>query len=79
MINAYILVAMQPGYSNHVVDEIIKIDEVMRTSVIAGDFDIVVRVAVANLDQLHQTSTKIQQLHGVKNTVTCVIEKELVL
>jgi DNA-binding Lrp family transcriptional regulator len=64
MISAYIL---------------LKIDKIVKVSVVAGDFDIVVRVQVENLDELHEVTEKIQDVKGIHKTVTQVIEKEIAL
>jgi DNA-binding Lrp family transcriptional regulator len=79
MINAYVLVVVNPGFSNKAVNEINKIDEAIKTSVIAGDYDIIVRVSVNGLDQLHKVTNMIQKINGIKKTVTSVIAKELTL
>jgi DNA-binding Lrp family transcriptional regulator len=79
MIDAYILVVMQPGFTYDAVDKIIKIDEVTKTSVIAGDFDIIIRISIKDLNQLHTIIQRIQKIQGIKKTITSLIEKELLL
>lgn len=79
MINAYILVVVHPGYSNKVVNEIGKIGEATKTSIIAGYYDIIIRVSVNELDHLYKVTTRIQKISGIKKTVTSVIAKELTL
>jgi hypothetical protein len=77
MIHAYILIEMQLGFSNEVINKIMEIDEVRKASIIAGDFDIIVRVKTHELEQLHLVTSKIQQIKGINKTVTGLIEKEL--
>ncbi|MEF8879527.1 MAG: Lrp/AsnC ligand binding domain-containing protein [Candidatus Thermoplasmatota archaeon] len=79
MINAYILISMEPGDSSKAIYEMRKIEKIAKISVVAGEFDIVVRVQVKNLDQLLKVTNKIQMIKGVKKTTTQVIEKELSL
>lgn len=79
MINAYILVSMQPGNSDKAIEEMRKIEHVEKISVVAGEFDIVIRVKVETLDQLLQATNAIQMIHGVQKTTTQVIEKEIAL
>ena len=79
MINAYILIAMQPGDSEKAIAAMRKIEKIAKISVVAGDYDIVVRVQVDSLEDLLKVTDKIQMIHGVKKTTTQVIEKELSL
>jgi len=79
MINAYILITMRPGNSNSNIKEMRKIDNVEKISVVAGEYDIVVRVHVENLEELLEVTNKIQMVNGVKKTTTQVIEKEIAL
>lgn len=79
MINAYILISMEPGSSEKAINEMRKIDNVEKISVIAGDFDIVVRVRVKSLDKLLKVTDEIQMINGIRKTTTQVIEKEIAL
>ena len=56
-----------------------KIENVQKISVVAGEFDIVVRVQVKSLDKLLKVTNKLQMIEGVKKTTTQVIEKEIAL
>ena len=79
MINAYILINLEPGDSDKIINEMRKIDNVAKISVVAGEFDVVVRVQVKTLDKLLKVTNKLQMIKGVKKTTTQVIEKELSL
>jgi len=79
MINAYILITMRPGNSSNNIKEMRKIENVEKISVVAGEYDIVVRVHVENLEELLDVTNKIQMVDGVKKTTTQVIEKEIAL
>ena len=70
---------MSPGHSEKVVTEMRKIENITKISVVAGEFDIVVRVQVKSLDKLLKVTDKIQLINGVKKTTTQVIEKEIAL
>jgi DNA-binding Lrp family transcriptional regulator len=70
---------MEPGYSNEAIREIKKIENVEKISIVAGEYDIVVRVHVKNLERLLKVTDKIQLIKGVRKTTTQVIEKELAL
>jgi DNA-binding Lrp family transcriptional regulator len=77
MINAYILLNMKPGNSDKAIKEMRKIEDIAKISVVAGEYDIVVRVHVKNLDKLLKITDSIQMIDGVKKTTTQVIEKEI--
>ena len=79
MINAYILISMKPGKSDKIVKEMRKIENVEKISIVAGDFDIVVRVHVKSLERLLHVTDKLQMIEGIKKTTTQVIEKEIAL
>jgi DNA-binding Lrp family transcriptional regulator len=79
MINAYILISMRPGKSDTVINEMRKIENVEKISVVAGEYDIVVRVQVKTLEKLLKVTDKLQLIDGVKKTTTQVIEKEIAL
>ena len=79
MINAYILISMRPGKTDIAIKEMRKIENVEKISIVAGDYDIVVRVQVKSLEKLLKVTDKIQLIDGVKKTTTQVIEKEIAL
>ena len=79
MINAYILLTMQTGNSEKAISEMRKIENVEKISVVAGEYDIVIRVHVKNLEKLLKVTNKIQMIDCVKKTTTQVIEKEISL
>ena len=79
MINAYILITMRLGNSDKAIKEMRKIDHVEKISVVAGEYDIIVRVQVKTLENLLKVTNKLQMIEGVKKTTTQVIEKELAL
>lgn len=79
MINAYILIDMQPGDSDKPIALMRKIKDIAKISVVAGEFDIVVRVQVKTLEQLLKVTNQIQKIPGVVKTTTQVIEKEIAL
>lgn len=79
MINAYILITMKPGKVDKSITEMRKIENVAKISVVAGEYDIVVRVQVETLEELLETTDKLQTIEGVNKTTTQIIEKEITL
>jgi len=70
---------MQPGNSNKAIKEMRKIENIQKISVVAGEYDIVVRVQVKTLQKLLKVTNQLQMIEGVKKTTTQIIEKELAL
>jgi DNA-binding Lrp family transcriptional regulator len=68
---------MYPGIYTRALDEIKKLNYLEKISVVTGDYDIVVKVNVKNLEQLHKLTNQLQKVNGVEKTNTQVIEKEL--
>jgi DNA-binding Lrp family transcriptional regulator len=79
MISAYILIDMKPGNFDKAIKSMRKIENITKISVVAGEYDIVVRVQIKSLDKLLKVTNKLQMIDGVKNTTTQIIEKELAL
>jgi len=79
MINAYILISIRPGNSDNIIRDMREIENVEKISVVAGDYDVVVRVQVKTLEKLLKVTDKLQLIDGVKKTTTQVIEKEIAL
>lgn len=79
MISAYILVHIKPGNTEEIIAGMRKITNVEKISVVAGEFDIVIRVKVKSLDRLLKVTDKLQMIEGVNKTTTQVIEKEIAL
>ena len=70
---------MQPGNSDKSIQTMRKIKNVEKISIVAGEYDIVVRVTVKSLDMLLKVTNELQMIEGVRKTTTQVIEKEIAL
>ena len=70
---------MKPGKSDIAIREMRKIENVEKISIVAGDYDIVVRVQVKSLEKLLVVTDKLQMIEGVRKTTTQVIEKEITI
>jgi DNA-binding Lrp family transcriptional regulator len=79
MISAYILLTMQPGKTDKAIKEMRQLGNVAKISIIAGEYDIVIRAQVKNLEELLDVTDKIQMIDGVNKTTTQIIEKEISL
>jgi len=70
---------MQPGKTDKAIKEMRQISNVAKISIIAGEYDIVVRAQVKNLEELLDVTDRIQMIDGVNKTTTQIIEKEISL
>ena len=77
MINAYILLNMKPGNNDKAIEEMRKIEDIAKISIVAGEYDIVVRAQVTSLGRLLKVTDNIQMINGVMKTTTQIIEKEI--
>ena len=75
-IQAYIMTNMYPGAYTKALDEIKKINNIEKISVVNGDYDIVVKVNVRNLEKLHKLTSQLHEINGIEKTNTYIIEKE---
>jgi len=79
MMHAYILVTMKPGFSDKAIHEIRRIQHVEKVSVIAGAYDIVIRVGIKTMEELLIVNASLQNINGLEKTTTHIIEKEICL
>ncbi|HDN51210.1 MAG TPA: Lrp/AsnC family transcriptional regulator [Thermoplasmatales archaeon] len=77
MIKAYILLITYVGNLKAVLEELRKLDHIESISVVAGDYDIIVKARVDALEDLMTLTDNIHAIKGVKRTNTQVIEKEI--
>ena len=79
MIKAYILILTYVGKLGSVLKEMRDLSNIENIAVVAGDYDIIARGSVENLEQLMEITDKIQLIDGIKRSTTLVIEKEIAL
>ncbi len=74
---AYILVNVAVGRIQTVIDKLKEIEGVKVVSFTAGQYDVIVRVEVENLEDLFYLTEKIHEIEGIERTNTHVVEKEI--
>ncbi|KAA0005966.1 MAG: Lrp/AsnC family transcriptional regulator [Thermoplasmata archaeon] len=79
MIKAYILVRTRIGKLEEILKKAKEIENVENISVVSGDYDMIIKVRVDNLEDLMKLTDKLHLIDGIKQTVTYVIEKEISL
>ena len=75
---AYILIKVEIGKLQNVIENLRKLDMIESVAVTTGEYDVVVRANVETLEQLYELTTlKIHRIDGIADTITQVVEKEL--
>ncbi len=77
MIKAYIMILVYVGKLEAVLSKLRGIENIESIAVTAGDYDVIVKVAVDSLEELMETTDRIQLVGNIKRTTTTVIEKEI--
>ena len=73
---AYLLMEIELGMTDDVVDALRKIDEATTVAVTTGSYDIVVLLETQNLEELYEITVRgIHKIPGIKETQTAVVEK----
>ena len=77
MINAYMFMDVEPGCSQQTLTRMRKLQQIESVSVVSGHHDLIARVAVDNLERLHEITAEVHRISGVRKTNTHVISKEI--
>ena len=73
---AYVLMEIEIGKTDDVVEQLRQIDEATKVAVTTGSYDIVVLLEANNLEHLYElTVGRIHKIPGIKDTQTAVVEK----
>jgi DNA-binding Lrp family transcriptional regulator len=74
---AYVLFKVASGTEREVAQKMIECEEVMQADVVFGEYDVIARVAIADLGKLQDfVSDKIRTIPNVLVTSTMIISKE---
>jgi DNA-binding Lrp family transcriptional regulator len=77
---AYILMEIELGKTDDVVEALRKINEATTVAVTTGGYDIVVLLETVSLEELYEiTVGKIHKIQGIKETHTAVVEKMMTI
>jgi DNA-binding Lrp family transcriptional regulator len=75
-IQAYILMEIEIGRTDEVIEKLTAINEATRVAVTTGVYDVVVLLEVEDLESLYDiTVHRIHSISGIKETSTAVVEK----
>ncbi|MHA1908696.1 MAG: Lrp/AsnC family transcriptional regulator [Candidatus Thorarchaeota archaeon] len=75
-VRAYVLMTIEIGKTDDVLEELRHIDEAVRIAVTTGEYDIVILVEVDSLEALYDiTVRRMHKIAGIAETTTAVVEK----
>jgi DNA-binding Lrp family transcriptional regulator len=75
-VRAYVLLRVEAGRLNSVIDTIAQLPEVQEAYPITGDYDAIVSIEVENVADIRESvATKIHKINGVKETSTHIAFK----
>jgi DNA-binding Lrp family transcriptional regulator len=77
MIHAYMFMDVQPGCSQQTLIHLRRLQQIESVSVVSGHHDLIARVAVDDVERLHDITAEIHRIKGVMKTNTHVISKEI--
>lgn len=74
---AYVLFKVASGTEREVAQKITEFNEVMQTDIVFGEYDVVARIATADLNKLEEfVSQKVRTVPNVLVTSTMIISRE---
>jgi len=76
-VSAYVLFKVASGTETEVAQKIAEFDDVIQADVVFGEYDVIAKVAIADLEKLQDfVSDKIKTVPDVLVTTTMIISKE---
>ena len=76
MVTAYLLILVKPGEETTVVDKLNKLDEVKMTDVVYGEYDVIAKVEVIDMEGLQKfLMDKIRRIDEIERTSTMIAIK----
>ena len=77
---AYVLMEIEIGKTDDVVEQLRKIPQATKIAITTGEYDIVILLEVANLEELYDITVQhIHKIAGIKDTQTAVVEKMMTI
>lgn len=68
---------VEPGCSQQTLIHLRRLQQIESVSVVSGHHDLIARVAVDDVERLHDITAEIHRIKGVMKTNTHVISKEI--
>ena len=75
-VSAYVLVTLNPGTEKNILQKVTHFDEVVKVSMMYGEYDAIIMVHANNLEQLNTFLTdKLRVLPDIFQTATLIVAK----
>ena len=75
-VSAYVLVTLNPGTEKNILQKVTHFDEVVKVSMMYGEYDAIIKICADNLDQLNAFLTdKLRVLPDIFQTATLIVAK----
>jgi len=76
METVYVLIISEMGSEQHVIEKLLKINEIKEVNQLWGAYDVVVKVVGPALDDVREIITgKIRMIEGIKTTVSLIVSR----
>jgi len=78
LVSAYIMMKMQVGMDDQVLEEIRKLEHIESADATYGSFDLVIKVKFRNIEELDRfIFEKIRRVKGITETSSMIVAKEV--
>lgn len=78
MVSAYIMMKMQVGMDDQVIEEIKKLDEVKEADATYGSYDLVIKVSFKTIEDMDRfIFEKIRRIRGINETSSMIVAKQV--
>ena len=78
MVSAYIMMKMQVGMGDQVIEEIKKLDEVKEADATYGSYDLVIKVSFRTIEDMDRfIFEKIRRIKGINETSSMIVAKQV--
>ena len=75
-VSAYVLVTLNPGTEKNILQKVTHFDEVVKVSMMYGEYDAIIKIYAENLEQLNTFLTdKLRVLPDIFQTATLIVAK----
>ncbi len=76
MEKAYVLIVSETSSEQHVIEKLLRIDEIKEVNRVWGAYDVVIKVVGHTSDAVREIITgKIRMIEGIKTTVSLIVSR----
>ena len=75
MVSAYVLIVVKPGTESKIAEKMVGMKEVKDVSVVYGEYDIIAKIEVENMDKLQEFVINLRKNTDIERTPTMIAVK----